>query len=296
MDIIKKTFNMMLKRPLTIILFGSIFLVYALVSYYNPIISLLLHFSINGDGSILGTIISSLRLAFNFIFNPKIMPVEFLCLAGALALISSLLGFLLSGYFNIVNNEIEGGTKPSRDFMESVRKYFLKVTAANFAVLSLGILFVIFMTVAAVPSLVITKTWIDGKSGIGVTAVFVSIITLAVIFFGSIFFRTILLFWYPAIYNYEKKAFTMGKRIAEYGFWKITLAYLIFDIIFIITESLFIFLSYILIYEGSGMMFLSILVFVIKWAFNTLFFANFVTYNFSVFHMQKATHPDALTI
>lgn len=283
MNIISKTLKILKNKPLLLLAWGLVFLGTGIIYQLNPMFNLLFNFGFNGESSIFEAIITFVRLAFGFLSDSGYFSVIILAFTGGLVIVSILLGIVFSGGFNLINSEmvkycLKGG------FKDGISNYFTKFTVANFVVIFAGSLYVIFMIIAIIPSLVITSSWINNKPGLMVTALFVDFITLLVLFFGSMFFRTCFLFWYPALMNVPERAFIVGKRIADEHFWHLVGGFTLFDIVFLSVELLFVVLSSMVAIYASEKAVFSVLIFIIRWAFETFFFLVFWVYIFERFH------------
>ncbi len=281
-NIIIKTLKIIRKRPTLILLWGAIFLVTGLINQMNPIFSLVFHFDISRQGNVFNTLLTTLRLAMEFLSDTGYMSLVILVFTGLLIVVSLLLALVFSGGFNVMNLEITG-RRSSGGFREGVRKYFLKYSVVNFTVLLLGTVFVLFMAIVTIPALVISSSWVNGKPELMTTALFVDFITLLTVFFGFMFFRTFLLFWYPALVNVPERAFTIGKRVADSNFWPIVAGFALFDIVFIVFEFAFSVFSFMAASYESPAIILSVVIFILRWAFETLFFLVFGVFVFDRF-------------
>ncbi|MCX8129042.1 MAG: hypothetical protein N3I35_02955 [Clostridia bacterium] len=237
-----------------------------MIDYLNPT-GVFLKFSTISSGDIFGSIVFLLQFILKLVISTKgIVFIAVLLLAASL-----IIGLVFSGYFGMVNNVLEGRPKIKGEFSAGFRKYFGRVFLMSFILLLFSILFVLFMLIASVPALVITKAAFAGKPGLYVTTVLVDLITVSVLFFGFMFFRIYMSFWYPATISYGKRAFTIGKRTADAFFWGLVRRFLAIDIVFILSQVIFI--------NIGG----SLAVFAVKWAFYTIFFTFLVTYVFALF-------------
>ena len=221
------------------------------------------------NGEIFQSIISILQWVLKLIVTPKVVIILFV----SVLFISLVLGLTLSGCFNILNHfmakksKVRGG-----NFADGVRKYFLRIWGMTFVSLCVCLLFALFILIATVPALIVTKAAMSGKSGMFLTAVLVDLITAGVVFFGVIFFRIYIVFWFPSAMMNDKRAFSTGKRIADIYFWALVRRFLALDILFVLCQ-------FFLINMAD-----SILSFAAKWVFYSIFLAFSITYTFALFH------------
>jgi len=149
-----------------------------------------------------------------------------------------------------------------------LRKYFIRVSLISARVTVFGFLFIIFMLVASVPSIVISRAAATDKPELLAAAIFVDILTAGIIFFGLMFFRLYMLYWYPAAINNSGKYFSIGKQTVDRKFWSLTGRFVIFDAVYILFQFLFT-----LIKDPSVNL-------IVNWLFRTCFFTCFVIYIF----------------
>lgn len=275
MNILKITIQSAVKRPLIIILPAVIMLMFSVLNSYNPVLTVILGISSATGGTVFDGVISVLQL----IMDPAIIPGIALFIAGAIILISLLAGIILSGYFHIVRITLEGINKTKGDFKAGIKKYFTKVfiitlKASLFTVFISGI-----MIIATVPSIIITRVATSTKPELLLAAIFVDILTAGVLFFGLIFSKIYLLYWYPAVFNNIPKPFKYVKRIVDGNFWQIVFKLVMFDIVF----SVFLYLVLIIASITLKLIF--------GWIFITIFFTVlvvFIFYSFSEIVLSDA--------
>lgn len=281
MNAIGNTIAVLLKRPFLILFSGILILVFSLVNYYNPInavFPLMFGFGQLSAGNIYESIINLFHFVVSFITDANLIMRGLLYLAVLVAAAAVFAGLVLSGYFNIVVNTLDRKPRVKGDFREGIRKYFVKMSAASLVIIVLSIIFVLFMLIASVPSLIITKAASTGKPDTVFPAVLIDALTAGVLFFGLLFFRTYLCFWFIEIISTGKKAFVKGKQLADYYFWKITGRFVIFDLIYFAVLGMLTFAGYSITSQGKGNSAYAAILFVLKWLFNTVFFSAFITY------------------
>lgn len=267
MKIFAKTLKTIIVRPFILVFIAVLALLITAINKVNPIMPILRGLNSITNGSFFENIVSYLQL----ILDPEIIPM-IAAVALVFCLIVSLMsGFLLSGLLNIVNKTTFDKEKSKGDFRVGIKKYFWRIFFITFKSLVLTILFMLFMLVVSVPGIVVTIASITGKPELIIPALFVDLLTVFVMFFGLMFFKTYILLWYPAALNNERKYFSAGKKVVDRKFWSIAIRLLIFDIVFIIYE-------YIAIYIREFSVF-----FIISWIFNTIFFTLLLIYIFTIY-------------
>lgn len=267
MGILANTIKSIVKRPFIIVFIAILVLLGAGLNEINPLMPILKGLNSLTNESFFENIVSYLQL----ILDPELIPMIASITLIFCILASLLTGLLLSGLFNIVNKTILGKKSTKGDYKEGLKKYFKRIFPITLVSLVLTILFVLFMLVVLVPGIVVTIASITGKQELIIPALFVDILTIFVVFFGVMFFKAYIFFWFPAALNHEKKYFKAGKKIVDMNFWSIAIRLLAFDIVFIGFKYLNIYIREIPLF------------FIINWAFNTIFFTLLITYIFAVY-------------
>jgi len=261
-------------RPFIIWFFGIAALIFCIFDSFNPVIPILFGLGKITKGDISESIISFLQIMLEpGILATLLLAVAAVSIAGAIAA-----GLVFSGYFYIIKNAVGGEAKGKGEYLTGLRKYFVRVSFINFRVLIFGLLYLLFMMVVLVPAIVVTKAALSDKPQYMLAAVFIDILTAGVWFFGVMFFRAYTLFWYPAAVAGEEKAFSAGRNFANRHFWRITVRFIIFDIVFIVFQLLLMNIK------------IEFLAFIIYWLFVTVFFSFFTTYIFSLFRLDIIGH------
>lgn len=267
MNILNITVRAVIRRPFIIILPAVIMLLWLVLNTYNPILPV-----ITGIASITGgTTLDSMVSVIQLLMDPTLIPVILLIFAGTTLLASLFAGLVLSGYFNVIATALDGEPGSRGKFKEGFKGYFIKYFSISLRAVPFMALLAVFMLVSSVPAIIVTRAVAVDKPELLIAAVFVDILTVAVLFFGLIFSRIYIFFWYPAAFKAAKKPFTFGKRVVDRHFWKIVLRILVFDIIFAAFH-------YIISAAGS-----SLLQLLLVWLFDTVFFTTFAVYIFSAF-------------
>jgi hypothetical protein len=257
----------MLKRPFIIVFFSIFVLTYAIIDYCIPVLNLIVLMNTFISGDIFQSLVSLIQWVLKLLITPNGIIFGMISVVVAAFLIAA----TLSGYFGIINNTLDKKAKYKGEFGELFKKYFIRILFTSIIFLTIGIIFVVVLMVACIPALIVTKAAIVGKSGFFITAVFVDFITIAVVFFGIMFLRIYLVFWFPSIFINGKKAFLKGKRLVDSNFWSIVVRFMILDVLFILFQIF-------IIKMGTSFVFLPV-----KWLFYTVFFGFYITYIFALF-------------
>lgn len=275
--------GVMFKRPFILVFFGLLMLIYSVINLFNPFFTLLVGLSAYSGGNALEGIIPFLQL----MLNPAILLKGLPFVLGLLIILALFIGVVFSGYFYVIRNAVGGIQKSGEEYRTGLKKYFMRVSSMSFRVLLFGLVFILFGLVASVPAIVVNGGLRAGKVEFFVASVILDVLTIGVLFFGFMFFRIYAFFWYPAALNGEKRAFGMGKRLADAHFWEVVRRFIVFDIVFAVFQTLYVSAGYLLSGGQAGVSLSGVALFVVNWLFNTFFFASMITYVFSAFKLYK---------
>lgn len=268
MKLVRTTAGIMAARPFIFVFPAAVAFIYCVVDMYNPLTAILF-----GLGSLTGGNLSESVISFlQIVLDPAYLPL-FAGAAAILVIIVTLVGaFLLGGYFNILNNALTGLPRTENEFLRGVRKYYSRMLRINLVILLTGLVLIVFLLVAAVPSVVLSRAVFTDRPGLMAAALFVDALTVMVLLFGFLFFSTYMAFWYPAAFNAAKQPFKLARRVVNSSFWRISGRFILF-VLFLAAESFFL--------KSKSQ---SIAAFVADWLFKTGFFVLFATYLFGKFH------------
>lgn len=269
MKILTAACRVIIKRPFILWFFSVLALVWSLIDFYNPITPILMGFSNIGSENSFSAIVSLLQ----FLLDPSVILPVLLLFLGISAAAALLGGVLLSGYFFIVNNAVNGKKKYRGEFFNGVRRNFPNIALMIFATAILGFATLVFFMIASVPAVVISRASSNADMKFLLTILFIGFLTITVIYFLSMFFRVYFLFWYTAVINSPKNFFQAGKQVSDRAFWKVFRVMLAFDAVFIVFQ---------LIFFGLGT---SFIVVPIKWIFRSLFYPLLLTYFFGMYKL-----------
>jgi hypothetical protein len=282
MNILTTAARTVLKRPFIIIFFGILMIFFTALNNYNPLLPIIFGLSNMTGESIFESMVSLLQV----ILNPGLIPQIILLFIGFALLASLIAGVVFSGYMYIIDKAVGNSEKVAGDFFTGLKKYFLKIFLTTLKVVLVSFFLVIFMMIVCVPAIVVTRVAMTDKPELLAAAIFIDFLTAAVLFFGLMFSRIYIFFWYPAIFKNETKPFTAGKRFVDGNFWSILGRLLVFDIVFVVFQ-------YIIFVTGN-----SALKFIISWIFGTVFIVTLIIYIFSFFNkystaaQNKSNNPE----
>lgn len=271
MKLIKTTGKIVKRRQGLLITVLALTLAFLVINSYNPLFGLLMGINTITKGDIMHSIISALQI----LSDPSFIPTVVAIIIGISVIGSLIAGLLFSGFFYMLNNALSGKEKVKGEFRSGVKKYFKRVALISIRIILIGFLLVVFLSIATIPAIVITKAATPQKPELIASAVFVNFLTILVLFFGMMFFKIYALFWYPAAINAQGKYFTAGKKAADLNFWRVVGRFIIFDAVFVLVE---------LIFWKLGD---SLITFLANWLFMTGFILLYITY---VFFMYRLAH------
>ncbi len=274
------------KRPELLFIFGIITFIYCFIEY-NFIMPVANVVTVLRTGNILDSIMHLIQLVLNYVTNIKPASIIF-TLIGLMA-VSLVAGLFLSGYLNVLNSSFIDTKRVKGNFGKGVRKHFVKISRITFVVMLFSLVFVVFMLVVSVPSIVITNAAITDKPELLGVSIVLDFITIGIMFFSVMFFKIYMFFWYPAAINSDKKFFERGKRAADASFWSIVLRFVLFDILIILLQIvLFIINAQLSKQEGGFFEALSVFVLLfVNWILKTVVFSSVISYVFSKFIIYK---------
>jgi len=270
------------KRPVLLIILGVITFLYCYLEYsvIMPVFSWL---SILKTGNILDSIMHLIQMFLRNIPNISLMNIGFVLLA--IVATSLIVGLVMSGFLNILNSVLVDKEKEEKEFLKGIKKHYLKVSRTTFLTILYSVLFVIFIVVVSIPSIVITNAFIAGKNELMSVAYLLDFITVGILFFGMMFFKIYTLFWYPAAINYDNKLFARGKRTADNLFWRIVLRFIGIDLLLIVFQIGLFYLNNVLSAHDSIVSdIIGILVLLlVNWVFKTATVLYVISFVFSRF-------------
>ncbi len=262
MNILKTTMQAVVKQPLILIIIGLLMLGVAVFNVFIPLMAMIIGVINMAGGGFFDSILSMVHI----MTDPGNIPVILISLA-ALAVIGSIaVGLLLPGFLLIVGDGIENGERKKGLFTEGIRKYFFRFFCMALITALAFLLLTIFLLIASVPAIIVTRAAMTTKPDLLVAAIFLDIVTIGVFFMCLSFFMIYIYMGYIAASTGAKKPFRTGKAIADSKFWSLVLGLLIFDIVFaIVIYSIYLSDSQALRY-------------VTGWIFATAFFTTLAIY------------------
>jgi hypothetical protein len=280
------------KRYDLIIIFSLMTLIYCIMEYYL-FFPLVLGMSVLKSGSVLEIVIYVIQFAFKYLFKIKYLIYGLI----AIVALGLLFGLIFSAIFYALNNFLSKKVQPKdgvfkieflkSQYIKGIKQHFWKMSLISVSTVLYTILFIAFMMVVTIPAIAILRGQIEGKIDFLPLAIVLTIITAIVLFFGFMFFRIYILFWYPATFSFKRKIFAIGKKAADTFFWQIVSFLVVFDIVFCLFQLMLIFLNSLMV-GGQGIGFLRFLVLILlNWIVKVVLFTTLIVFVFSKFLQFK---------
>lgn len=262
MNIIKTTALAVIKRPFILVLIGILMLAAAVFNAFIPIMAMIIGILNMTGGGLFDSALSILQL----LIDPSNLPAILITLAILTIIFSLMAGLLLPGYLMIVEDSLKRGEKTVGLFSNGIKTYFFKFFLMTLNASLFTVLFALFLLIAAVPAIIVTRAVITSKPELMIAAVFIDILTIGVFFICLSFFKAYIFMWYTAAAKGEKHPFKVGKSIADRQFWSLATRLLGFDLVFGV--------AFYLIYTSE----IQLLRYVLGWVFATAFFTTLTVF------------------
>lgn len=287
------TFNnavrLLAKRPSVLVLTVLISTVICTIEYFFTM--LFYGFTMFKTGSPFDDYVNIIQFVIDTILVPQTAVKIILVLVIAVVAAALILALLLSGYLNVLHNAVEGKEKGTgSEFIYGVKTYFLKMVSLNLWTMCAIILFGIYVVIATIPAAIVVDNSINGSMN-PYAGIALAIITAGVLFFSYAFFRQYISFWYPSAIVYDKNHFKKAKKISDASFWPMLSKLIVFDIVMVVFEVLYIIASFSLANAQIVSGVASYILIGVNIIFKTIFIALLVCFVFSSF--KKAN--DAFT-
>ncbi|MDO8685657.1 MAG: hypothetical protein Q7J78_03195, partial [Clostridiales bacterium] len=198
-------------RPVLMIQFTALAVIFGIIGEYNFILPLLSGMNAALKEDIWSNIISFLNLAS----EPGIILPILLTLAALLCAGSLLSGILLPGCLYTLSNAVEGRAGFRGEFVQGYKVYFFRLLTMTFRTLLIGFMLAGFLLVASLPAAVLTKAAVGGEIDVRIISFFVDIITITTVIFSVLVYLVYVLFWYPATFKNPLQAFKNGKTFVN---------------------------------------------------------------------------------
>ncbi len=270
------------KRPALLVILGVLTFLYCYIEY-SFIMPIVFGVSILKTGNVLDSIMHLIQIVLGYI--PSISPTSIVFILLAIIAVSMIAGLVLSGSLNVLNGALTDAPKEKKLFAKGIQKHYLKVSRVTFLSILYTVLFFIFIVIVAIPSIVITNAAVAEKTELMSVAYILDLITVGILFFGILFFKTYILFWYPAAINYDKKLFERGKRAADSSFWSIVVRFVGFDLLLLVFQMGLFYINTILSKNDSivSEVFSVIILIFVNWIFKTVLLISVISFVFSKF-------------
>ena len=281
MGIVNKAVHLIAKRPSVLLLTALLSTVVCVFEYF--FMTLFYGLTMFKTGSPFDDYVNIIQFVINTISVPETAVKIILALVIAVVAASLVLGLIFSGCFNILFNAVQGNEKKAgSEFIQGVKKFFLRMISLNLWTLCAAFIFVIYALIAIVPAAIVVDNSISGTMN-PLAGIFLSLITAAVLFFSYTFFRQYIVFWYPSAIVHDKNHFKLAKKISDRNFWPLLSRFVAFDIILVLFDILYIVANFTLantqIVSGT----INTILIVVNIVFKTIVFAILICLVFSSF-------------
>lgn len=210
MEIVNKAVHLIAKRPSVLFLTALLSTVVCVFEYL--FMTLFYGLTMFKTGSPFDDYVNIIQFVINTVIVPETAVKIILVLVIAVVAVSFILGLIFSGCFNILYNAVEGRDKKSgSEFVQGVRKYFLRMISLNLWTICSSVIFIIYVLIAVIPAAIVLDNSMGGTMN-PLAGIFLSIITAVVLFFSFTFFRQYIVFWYPSAMIHDKNHFKMAKK------------------------------------------------------------------------------------
>lgn len=238
MGTLKNAVQLLAKRPSILVL--TIILSSIICVVENLFITLFYGITMFKTGSPFDDYINIIQFVIDTVLVPQTAVKIIAALVVLIVAVALIFALLLSGYFNILNNAVQGKSKTQgSEFIEGIKKYFLRMISLNLWTLCTVVLFIIYVLVASIPAAIFIDNAFNGTINI-IAGILLFIITILVLFFSFAFIRQYLVFWYPAAMIYDKNHFKIAKKISNSDFWTLLSRFIIFDVVILIFDSVYV--------------------------------------------------------
>lgn len=281
MGTLNNAVHLLAKRPSILVL--TIILSSVICVVENLFMTLFYGMTMFKSGSPFDDYINIIQFVIDTILVPQTAVKIIIALVVLIFSVALILALLLSGYFNILNNAVEGRPKKyGSEFIAGIKKYFLRMVSLNLWTLCSIVLFVIYVLIASIPAAIFIDNVFSGGINI-IAGILLFIITMLVLFFSYAFFRQYIVFWYPSALVYNKNHFKMAKKISDNNFWTLLSRFIVFDIVLLLFDALYIIANFSLANAQIISGFTNTILLVINIVFKTIFIALIVCFVFSSF-------------
>jgi len=282
METINNAVRLLAKRPSILIL--TILTSIVLCVIENLLMTLFYGMTMFKTGSPFDDYVNLVQFVIDTALVPQTAVKIIIALVVLVVAVALVFGLLLSGYFNILTNAVQGKPKkPGSEFLAGVKKYFFRMVSVNLWVLSSIILFVIYVAIAAVPAAIFIDNALNGEIN-AVAGVLLFVVTIIVLFFSFAFFRQYITFWYPSAIVNNKNHFKIAKNVSDKYFWPLLSRYIIFDIILVLFDAIYVIANFSMANAQVVSGFTSNVLLIVNIVFKTIFIAVTVCFVFTSFH------------
>lgn len=248
-------------------------------------------------GDFFASLFNNILVTLQIILNGRMLSLSLLIIAGGvLSIVSIFEGVLISGFIHAFDAAAKGDKKVVSNFGKGVRSNFLRVTAQVLIVNVFIVLYSIVMIFCSIPLVFLIYSILFGKVELVFHTVVIGILTVFVIIMGALFLRVNAFAWiYSGIIGEEDlfSYYTSGSKIDDRTFWKLAARFLIMDAVFAayMAAVLAFKFSTVRVIPLEGVTFGGTLLFVLNWAFNTVYISLILSLPCGAFEKQEESVP-----
>lgn len=281
METINNAVRLLAKRPSILIL--TIIISTLLCFVENLLMTLFYGITMFRTGSPFDDYINIIQFLIDTVLVPQTAVKIILALVILVVAAALIFGVLLSGYFHILTNAVEGKPKkPGSEFLSGIRKYFLRMVSVNLWTLSSVIIFIIYVIIASVPAAIFIDNALSGDVNI-VAGILLFIVTIIILFFSYAFFRQYIVFWYPSAFVNSKSHFKIAKKISDNNFWTLLSKFIVFDIFLILFDAVYVIANFSMANAQVVSGLTSNILLIVNIVFKTIYIAVTVCFVFTTF-------------
>lgn len=289
LESLKSAIYVAMKRPGAFLFISILTFILSNIETYLVLglLSVPIEFIKKGQGDILASIMQFIQI----VVDTEGFITKVLIYLIGLFFISVVVSFVLSGYLYLINNIVDKKEKVAGEFMTGVKMYFGRIFSATLRSIFVLSLVIIFLSIGIIPAIITSDTLITKGMDMVALIIILDIVSFMMVFFGLMFCRTYISFWFPSIYKFKSHAFKVAKKSVDGFFWDVVEKFVVFDVVFIIGQVI-----YMLFYYNSKGVF-SYFPVLFNWVFKTMFALAFITYIFRSFRyystqaMDKSRRP-----
>ncbi|MDR0286781.1 MAG: hypothetical protein LBI03_03605 [Clostridiales bacterium] len=270
------------RRPIILVLLAVFTLVISIAEQFNPLTKKIGSLSNLFKTDYLTHMANLLNSIKNIGSTPTILAIALLFVIILMFAIGSILGVILSGYFQVFYLSLFE-RKPKRgEFVAGINKHFFKMALMISIVTLITAIFLILAGFALVPAVSMFHVFMSGNSGVFYTMIILIILTAFIMFFSLVFFLMYLSYIFPSATAFKKGSFIVAFRMVNAYCWYLIPRIFGFTVLLIALQTGLLAMGYGLSSIGS-----SIGVILLNWILKTVILFPYAYFVFSTFRDMK---------